>query len=181
MRIELVFFSPSQLILSTVERLFRKERDVMCVRISIAFGFVHMDISTFISWYDVNAMLSVINGPPFLYQGYGALLSKNFPTLTRKSETICEVLRLKTWASYPYLPDGFTISVPTGNERCPVILLYGKDSSKEDWSVFEGMSSALRLMSSNCRLAIACEGSLFGSISLKESVSQIVQTLEARI
>ena len=179
MRIELVFFSPSVLVLDATKLLFHKMKNLICVRGSLAFDFVHADMSTFIEWYDVDAMLSVINGPPFFDSGQGALLARHFPFVMERSATICQHLKLKTWDAHPYLPDGFTISVPTGMSRCPILLLYGRGSTRDDRFVSDGMSSALRLVTRDCRIGVPCEGSIFGTVPPQESASQIVGALEA--
>lgn len=141
--------------------------------------FVHADMSTFLEWYEVDAMLSVINDPPFFDRGYGSVLASHFPSVPARAKMLCQKLGLRTWEEHPYLPNGYTISVPTSIDRCPFLLLYGKDSTCDAWSVFDGMSSAFRLLKGDSRIGVPCEGSVFGTLPAKESVSDIVRALEA--
>lgn len=160
--------------------LFRKMKDTICVRDWVTFEFLETDMSTFLEWHEVDGMLSVINGPPFFESGHGAPYARNFPSATERSKAICERLSVKTWEGHPYLPDGFTICIPTDRPSCPALLLYGKNSAREGWSVFDGMSSALRLAEGDCRIGVPCEGSVFGSLPAEESVKEMVRALEAR-
>lgn len=179
MRIELLFFSPNDLVIEATKLLFHKQKESMCVRDWVAMEFLRVDMGTFLEWYGADGMLSVINGPPFFDEGNWAAYARNIPSLTERCAAVCERLGLKTWEGHPHLPDGFTISVPTGLPRCPVLLLYGRESSREGWSSFDGLSSALRLIEGDCRIGVPCEGSVFGAVPAAESVSEMVRALEA--